>query len=52
MTTSPTTLGTKFDYSVDLTNAQNSVAIVATATQTANGAVVTVKKDGKVIATD
>ena len=46
MTTNPTTLDTKFDYSVNLTNAQNSVAIVATATAT--GAVVTVKKDGKV----
>ena len=51
MTDSPTTLGTKFDYSVDLTNAQATVAIVATASETAD-AVVTVKKGSDVIATN
>ena len=31
MTTNPTTLGTKFEYSVDLTNAQDEVDLTATA---------------------
>ena len=54
METSPTTLGTKFEYSVDLTNAQGSVAIEVTAEQNGDGdegtAVVTVKKGNMVIA--
>ena len=49
MTTSPTTLSTKFDYSVELTNVQSEVDLTVAAAQAANGAVVTVKKDGEVI---
>ena len=42
-----TTLDTKFEYSVDLTNAQDMVTIAATVSET--GAVATVKKDNKII---
>ena len=48
MTANPTTLDTKFDYSVELTNAEGAVNLTATAAQAATGAVVTVKKDGDV----
>ena len=41
-TTNPTTLDTKFDYSVDLTNAQDEVDLTATAAA-GTDAVVTVK---------
>ena len=52
MTTSPDTLGTKFEYSVELpyTLPDNNVNLTATATEAANDAVVTVKKGNKVIA--
>ena len=42
-----TTLDTKFEYSVDLTNAQGMVTIAATVSET--GAVATVKKGNKII---
>ena len=58
MTDNPATLGTKFEYSIDLpydfvagSDVQNEVDITVEASQAAAGAVVTVKKGGEVIAT-
>ena len=48
--TTPATLGTKFEYSVDLSNAEANASVAIEATASVAGSVVTVKKGNMVLA--